>query len=159
MKISTLTQFICFILLCMNSTTGNAAGSANISYNITFPEAQAHYADVEMNITGLQQKTLVLKMPVWTPGSYLVREFERHVQDFAATDASGQRAEPIALDAAEMNEDVLAFGVHDEPETLLRIEPLDGTNRHGRPPTNARHVDLTGPRTTPSNRAWRRLGG
>ena len=29
-------------------------------------------------------------MPVWTPGSYLVREFERHVQDFAATDAAGK---------------------------------------------------------------------
>jgi len=29
-------------------------------------------------------------MPVWTPGSYLIREFERHVQDFAATDAAGQ---------------------------------------------------------------------
>ncbi len=29
-------------------------------------------------------------MPVWTPGSYLVREFERHVQDFAATDEAGQ---------------------------------------------------------------------
>jgi predicted metalloprotease with PDZ domain len=32
----------------------------------------------------------LLVMPVWTPGSYLIREFERHVQDFAATDASGQ---------------------------------------------------------------------
>jgi predicted metalloprotease with PDZ domain len=30
-------------------------------------------------------------MPVWTPGSYLVREFERHVQDFAATDAATNR--------------------------------------------------------------------
>jgi len=29
-------------------------------------------------------------MPVWTPGSYLVREFERHVQDFAALDAAGK---------------------------------------------------------------------
>jgi len=29
-------------------------------------------------------------MPVWTPGSYLIREFERHVQDFAATDGAGQ---------------------------------------------------------------------
>ncbi|HJP63255.1 MAG TPA: PDZ domain-containing protein [Mucilaginibacter sp.] len=68
----------------MNSTTGNAADSANISYNITFPEAQAHYADVEMNITGLQQKTLVLKMPVWTPGSYLVREYSKNVESFTA---------------------------------------------------------------------------
>ena len=29
-------------------------------------------------------------MPVWTPGSYLVREFERNVQDFAVADAAGQ---------------------------------------------------------------------
>jgi predicted metalloprotease with PDZ domain len=29
-------------------------------------------------------------MPVWTPGSYLVREYARHVQDFAVKDASGK---------------------------------------------------------------------
>jgi predicted metalloprotease with PDZ domain len=29
-------------------------------------------------------------MPVWTPGSYLVREFERHVQDFEAKDDTGK---------------------------------------------------------------------
>jgi len=34
--------------------------------------------------------TVAIVMPVWTPGSYLVREFERNVQDFAATDAAGQ---------------------------------------------------------------------
>jgi len=30
-----------------------------------------------------------LKMPVWTPGSYLIREYARHVEDFAANDTSG----------------------------------------------------------------------
>jgi predicted metalloprotease with PDZ domain len=40
------------------------------------------------NVTVPAEELLV--MPVWTPGSYLMREFERHVQDFAATDASGQ---------------------------------------------------------------------
>src|SRR5262249_36258016 len=39
-------------------------------------------------VNGPQEEQLV--MPVWTPGSYLVREFARHVQDFAATDAAGQ---------------------------------------------------------------------
>jgi predicted metalloprotease with PDZ domain len=29
-------------------------------------------------------------MPVWTPGSYLVREFARHVQDFSAAGSSGR---------------------------------------------------------------------
>jgi predicted metalloprotease with PDZ domain len=31
-----------------------------------------------------------LVMPVWTPGSYMIREFARHVQDFQATDSSGR---------------------------------------------------------------------
>ena len=31
-----------------------------------------------------------LKMPVWTPGSYLIREYARHVQDFAAKDNAGK---------------------------------------------------------------------
>ena len=28
-------------------------------------------------------------MPVWTPGSYLVREYARHVQDFSSKNSSG----------------------------------------------------------------------
>ena len=35
----------------------------------------------------------VLVMPVWTPGSYMVREYARHVQDFAAADGSGRQLE------------------------------------------------------------------
>jgi len=60
------------------STT--AANAAKIYYKLTFPEAQAHYVDVEMRITDLSQQSLDLKMPVWTPGSYLVREFERNIE-------------------------------------------------------------------------------
>ena len=30
-----------------------------------------------------------LKLPVWTPGSYLIREYARHVQDFAVKDKGG----------------------------------------------------------------------
>src|SRR5699024_8511300 len=33
--------------------------------------------------------SLELKMPVWTPGSYLIREYGRHVQDFAVKDVAG----------------------------------------------------------------------
>jgi len=43
---------------------------------------------VKRTIDGPQEESLV--MPVWTPGSYLVREFARHVQDFAAGTAAGQ---------------------------------------------------------------------
>ncbi|MEO6150951.1 MAG: PDZ domain-containing protein [Mucilaginibacter sp.] len=66
------------------SNTAGAAGSTQISYLVTFPEAQAHYVDIEMNIKGLSQKTTEIKMPVWTPGSYLIREFSRNVEGFTA---------------------------------------------------------------------------
>ncbi|AMR30448.1 peptidase M61 [Mucilaginibacter sp. PAMC 26640] len=74
------------ILLIMNiSTAGAAVVAPQISYKVTFPEAQAHYADVEMTISGLAQPTLDLKMPVWTPGSYLIREFAKNIESFTAT--------------------------------------------------------------------------
>lgn len=68
----------------MNITTGKAAGPAKISYTVSFPEAQAHYVDVEMNITGLAQPSLEVKMPVWAPGSYLVREFAKNIESLSA---------------------------------------------------------------------------
>ncbi len=68
----------------MNATASNAMGTVQISYSVTFPEAQAHYADIEMDISGLRQNTLDLKMPVWTPGSYLIREFSKNVESFSA---------------------------------------------------------------------------
>ena len=73
----------------MSSASGKAANNINISYKVSFPEAQAHYTEVEMNITGLDQKFIDLKMPVWTPGSYLVREFSKNVESFSAA-AGGQ---------------------------------------------------------------------
>lgn len=74
------------------ATTGNAANNTQISYNVSFPEAQAHYADIEMKISGLKQDELELKMPVWTPGSYLVREFARNIESLSAS-ANGKPLE------------------------------------------------------------------
>ena len=38
-------------------------------------------------------------MPSWTPGSYLIREFARHVQEFQAVDAASQQ--PLAWRKAQ----------------------------------------------------------
>jgi predicted metalloprotease with PDZ domain len=80
------------ILLFMNQSVSKAQSTANISYTVTFPEAQAHYADIEMHVSGLKQNILDLKMPVWTPGSYLVREFAKNIESFTA-EAGGK---PVA---------------------------------------------------------------
>jgi predicted metalloprotease with PDZ domain len=77
--------FFCFSLM---SITSQAAGPLQISYTVSFPEAQAHYADIEMDIKGLAQNQLNLKLPVWTPGSYLIREFSKNVESFTAQSGS-----------------------------------------------------------------------
>ncbi len=84
MKLSTLALLFSLILLLMNQTTSEAASKIQIYYTVTFAEAQAHYVDIEMDISGLKQDILDLKMPVWTPGSYLVREFSKNVESFSA---------------------------------------------------------------------------
>ena len=71
-----------------------AAPAPEITFTIAMPRPHTHLFDVDVAIkrgpttTAPAQEQLV--MPVWTPGSYLIREFERHVQDFNATDATGQ---------------------------------------------------------------------
>lgn len=73
---------IALIVLIMSSISELKAES--IKYKLTFPEAQAHYVDVEMELSGFKERELELKLPVWTPGSYLVREFARHVESVQA---------------------------------------------------------------------------
>jgi len=85
MKKIKVTALFSLILFFMNINTSNAVTPAKILYNVTFPQVQAHYVDIEMNIEHLNQSTLVLKMPVWTPGSYLVREFAKSVEGFTVS--------------------------------------------------------------------------
>ena len=80
-----LTALFSFILFFMTVETGKAANTAKISYTVTFPEAQAHYANVEMHIDNLSQNSITLKMPVWTPGSYLTREFSKNIETVTVT--------------------------------------------------------------------------
>ncbi|MEO8573453.1 MAG: PDZ domain-containing protein [Pyrinomonadaceae bacterium] len=67
------------------------ASAPNISYTVSMSKPWTHLLEVEMRVKWNRMPgSAQLKMPVWTPGSYLVREYARHVQDFAVKDASGR---------------------------------------------------------------------
>ncbi|SEM50880.1 Predicted metalloprotease, contains C-terminal PDZ domain [bacterium A37T11] len=66
-----------------------AQPSSHIAFEVSFKEPQAHYAELSMEISGIKQDYIDVKMPVWTPGSYLVREFAKSVEGFAAVGANG----------------------------------------------------------------------
>ena len=55
-----------------------------LSYHVSMPQPETHLFEVVFWVNGWQGATLDVKMPVWTPGSYLVREYSRHLQNFSA---------------------------------------------------------------------------
>ena len=62
-----------------------------VSYTVSMSRPATHLLEVEMRVKWAQMPNKTeLKMPVWTPGSYLVREYARHVQNFGAKDADGR---------------------------------------------------------------------
>jgi predicted metalloprotease with PDZ domain len=61
----------------------------SIHYQVAMPNPQSHLFEVTLSVRGWQSTQLDLKLPVWTPGSYLVREYARHLQDFSADTGNG----------------------------------------------------------------------
>lgn len=84
------------ILLSLGLT---AKSQVKIGFEVSFTEPQAHYADVEMNISGINKDYVDVKMPVWAPGSYLVREFSKNVEGFKAS-AAGK---PVKFEKVRKN--------------------------------------------------------
>ena len=61
-----------------------------VAYSVSMSKPWTHLLEVEMRIKWPQMSDKTeLKLPVWTPGSYLIREYARHVQNFATKDSSG----------------------------------------------------------------------
>src|SRR5882724_4277754 len=81
-------------LVTPSSSEAQAPGSSDILFTVSMPRPWTHLLEVEMRLQipaslNVPNETDLI-MPVWTPGSYLIREFERNVQDFVASDANGR---------------------------------------------------------------------
>src|SRR5579862_1337930 len=68
------------------------AGSlaAQVQYTIRFPAPQTHYALVDAVFPVPQTASVEFFLPVWTPGSSLVREYARNVEELAFRNAEGK---------------------------------------------------------------------
>ena len=73
-----------------------------IRYTLSFPAPHTHYVHVRAEVPTSGRDSVELSMAVWTPGSYLVREYSRHVEGVAAESPDGVRCggevreEPLA---------------------------------------------------------------
>ncbi|OGX86876.1 M61 family metallopeptidase [Hymenobacter glacialis] len=78
------------LALSLPATAAPVAAVPTLKYTLAMPAPQTHYFEVKMELGGFPADYTDIKMPVWTPGSYLVREYAKNVEGFEARTASGQ---------------------------------------------------------------------
>ena len=70
-----------------------------IQYTLRFPEPQTHYVEVEVVVPTGGRPAVELMMAVWTPGSYMVREYSRHVEAVTAS----VEGRPVSIEKSDKN--------------------------------------------------------
>jgi len=79
------------VFLMMHAAAAHAQSAPEpIRYTLSFPAPQTHYVEVTATVPTGRQPVVELMMAVWTPGSYLVREYERNVEALTASGADGR---------------------------------------------------------------------
>ena len=89
--------FLALACVCSVVTSGAVVGAQAldpIRYTLRFPAPHTHYVEVEAAIPTAGRAEVEVYMATWTPGSYLIREYERHVE--AVTASAGTRPVPVA---------------------------------------------------------------
>jgi len=71
-----------------------------LTFHVYMERPDTHIFRIRMQIPALSQDVLTLTLPVWTPGSYLVREYARHINALHAFTDAG----PLPVEKYSKNE-------------------------------------------------------
>jgi predicted metalloprotease with PDZ domain len=101
------------------------AQAAPLRYTLRFPAPHTHYVEVEAQVPTDRHPVVELDMAVWTPGSYLVREYARHVERVTA-EGGGK---PLAVTKTVKNRWRIATGGAAEIAVRYRVYGREMTVR------------------------------
>ena len=101
-------KFWVALFLMMHAAAASAQSAPEpIRYALSFPAPQTHYVEVTATVPTGRRADVDLMMAVWTPGSYLVREYARNVE---AVTASGPDGRALNVDKSKKNHWRIATG-------------------------------------------------
>jgi predicted metalloprotease with PDZ domain len=60
-----------------------------MEYTVSMENPNTHYFHVSLIYSGLKEESVELKMPVWTPGYYMIMDYPKYVINFSVADGSG----------------------------------------------------------------------
>src|SRR2546421_1196886 len=96
------------LILMMHAAAAGAQPPPDRSrYRLRFPAPQTHYVEVTAAVPTGRRADVELMMAVWTPGSYLVREYARNVESVTATGPDGRA---LDVDKSKKNHWRIATG-------------------------------------------------
>jgi predicted metalloprotease with PDZ domain len=122
-------------LITLHTGANNKQTLPNIHYQVAMPQPQTHLYEVTLQVANFPSPVLDLKFPVWTPGSYLVREYSKNLQDFTAF------ADNKALEACKISKNHWQVNIKDisvvtvkyrvfANELSVRTNHLDATHAY-----------------------------
>jgi predicted metalloprotease with PDZ domain len=85
MKYRFLLALACVCTIVASGVGLRAQALDPIRYTLRFPAPHTHYVEVEAAVPSGGRPQVEVYMATWTPGSYLIREYERHVEAVTAT--------------------------------------------------------------------------
>lgn len=117
-----------------------------ISYTLALTQPTHHLLNITLEVPTHGAPTVDLLMPAWTPGSYLIREYARHVQNFGA-EADGKALAWRKVDKARWRVEcagvetiVVRYEVYGN-ELTVRTNHVDATHAHVIPAATFMAVD------------------
>jgi predicted metalloprotease with PDZ domain len=96
-----------------------ASKPLELSYTLAFSQPHTHLYEVSLTIGNVATPQLDLSLPIWTPGSYVAREYARNVQDFNAEGGSERPLPWRKIDKATWRIETGADGA--QPKTIRAI--------------------------------------
>lgn len=118
----------------------------NVEYSLAIGGPAQHLLDVTIDVTDIRTQYLDFVLPTWTPGSYLIREYSRHVEEFGAS-ADGVATAWQKIDKQTWR---VATGRSDQitvmyrvyaNELTVRTNHVDDTHAHVVPAATFMYVD------------------
>ncbi len=130
-----------FLFFVFRLTTVYSQESYAVDYTLSMPEPQTHYFEVEMKVNNILTNPLIrdknkiqVKMAVWTPGSYLVREYSRNIDFIEFKNGSGEQLKGRKInkntwevDTKKSNEVIVRYKIYAN-ELTVRTSFLDANH-------------------------------
>ena len=93
-----------------------------LRYRVSASQPASHVYEVSIDVPALPGGDLRLRLPAWIPGSYMVRDYARHVMSLAAEDL---HAAPLAVTRIAKSEWSVAVTGNEPVSIILRVYGWD----------------------------------